>query len=1268
MPPILDAQGDIADSVMVFHDVTEQRRNDDTIRESEKRFAALVRASAQAVWVADAAGAMVEFSPTWSAFTGQTVEEMKGWGRLSAIHPDDHATVKSEWKKAIAARSPIHLEYRLRHVSGEWRWTTMRAVPLLDDEGAIRSWVAMNTDITERRAAEERLRESENRKSAILNAALDAIITMDHHGKVTDFNPAAEKIFGYSSRDAVGKLLETLIIPERLRERHREGMKHYLATGEGPVLGRRIEMPALRADGTEFPVELSISRISNIEPPMFTATLRDITQRKQAEREVKLGRERLELALAAGGLGDWEWNTSDDIVLLSPRAAEIFGLSELTTTWAQMREVLHPEDRERAQLAVEKALADRSDYDTEYRVIRDDGELVWVAARGRGRYTEHGRAEGMSGVVTDVTEHKRAEEMRSRLAAVVESSDDAIISMDLNAIVTTWNKGAEQTFGYDAAEMVGKSITILIPPGRENEEPAILARLVNGERIEHYETVRVSKDGTPLHVSLSVSPILNAQGQIVGASKISRDITARKHAEEALRHSEDELRALANSMPQLAWMAEPDGHIFWYNHRWYEYTGTNFEQMQGWGWQSVHDPKMLPLVVERWKQSLATGEPFDMEFPLRGADGVFRWFLTRVNPVRGSEGRITRWFGTNTDVDAVRKAQEALREETRILELLNDTGSAIAANLDLQSVVQTVTDAATKLTGAQFGAFFYNLINAQGESFLLYTLSGAPRSAFEKFGMPRNTPIFNPTFTGQGVVRSRDITKDPRYGKMAPHHGMPKGHLPVRSYLAVPVISRNGEVIGGLFFGHPEPDVFTERAERLVVGVAAQATIAIDNARLYDAAQKEITRRTQAEEALARRVRLAVLRAEISSALAVNEDLRTVLQHCTEAMVKNIDAAFARIWTLNEHEQVLELCASAGMYTHLDGPHSRIKVGEYKIGRIAKNHEPHLTNDVANDPNISDPEWARQQGMVAFAGYPLMVEGSVNGVVALFARHPLSEEVFKELSLVTDGLAQWIQRKQAERALGEAQKELSRHAENLEKEVATRTASLREAITQLEEFSYSVSHDLRAPLRAIAGYNRIFREDFGATLPANAHVYLEKITRSTERMERLVNDVLTMSRVARADIALHPISLQRFIEEIIEQHPEMQAPAADLTIHAPHKVIADDASLGQALSNLLTNAVKFLPADRKPVVTVRSEQSAGLVRIWIADNGIGIPPQHRAKLFGMFQRLPADLQYEGTGIGLAIVRKAVDRMGGTLGMESNEPMGSRFWIELKGAR
>ncbi len=299
----------------------------------------------------------------------------------------------------------------------------------------------------------------------------------------------------------------------------------------------------------------------------------------------------------------------------------------------------------------------------------------------------------------------------------------------------------------------------------------------------------------------------------------------------------EQLRILIDSVPNLAWTARADGWIDFYNRRWYDYTGTTPAQMEGWGWQSVHDPAELPRVLERWQVSIATGEPFEMAFPLRGADGVFRWHLTRVVPQRDASGQITRWFGTNTDIDTHMRAEKALADALAITETLNRIGTVLSEGLELDKLVQQITDEATQLCRAEFGAFFYNVTIEGGESYMLYTLSGVPREAFSKFPMPRNTAVFAPTFRGDGVVRLDDVTKDPRFGKSAPHHGMPKGHLPVASYLALPVKTRGGEVIGGLFFGHSKVGVFTARDEQLLVAVAAQAGTAIENARLYEAAR-----------------------------------------------------------------------------------------------------------------------------------------------------------------------------------------------------------------------------------------------------------------------------------------------------------------------------------------------------------------------------------------------------------------------------------------------
>ena len=259
---------------------------------------------------------------------------------------------------------------------------------------------------------------------------------------------------------------------------------------------------------------------------------------------------------------------------------------------------------------------------------------------------------------------------------------------------------------------------------------------------------------------------------------------------------------------------------------------------------------------EAVSKALAPDSPsaYNIEYRTIGIeDGVERW-IAATGDAFFSNGKAVRFVGTVLDITPQKKSERHLR-------LLNDTGASVARERDLEKIVQIVTDAGVELSGAQFGAFFYNVLTPDGESYMLYSLSGVPRSAFENFPMPRNTAVFEPTFTGTGVVRSDDILRDPRYGKNAPRKGMPEGHLPVRSYLAVPVISRNGEVLGGLFFGHAETGRFQSEHETALLGIAGHAATAIDNARLLTRLETlnselerrvtdEIAERMKAEEQL----------------------------------------------------------------------------------------------------------------------------------------------------------------------------------------------------------------------------------------------------------------------------------------------------------------------------------------------------------------------------------------------------------------------------------
>lgn len=662
----------------------------------------------------------------------------------------------------------------------------------------------------------------------------------------------------------------------------------------------------------------------------------EVVERKRAEQTLRENEDRFRRLMSLMPAAVYTCDEKGRITFFNRKAAELWGREPRLNAddqkfcgalrlWREDGSAMCHEATPMAE-AIQQG---KATHNREITIERPDGSRVIVSVNVDPLHDAAGCRTGAINVFQDITRRKQADFDALRLAAIVESSDDAIVAKDLNGIVFSWNKGAERIFGYTEKEMLGKPISILIPAERHNEEPEILRRIGRGDRVDHYETMRQRKDGRLVEISLSVSAVRDRNGRIIGASKIARDITERKRIERQQR--------------------------------------------------ALHE-----LVVE-----------------------------------------INRTASLPENFDAAIRAVMRCQDADRAAILLSDE---------------------------------------------------------------------------QGVMRFNAW------------HGL------------------------------------SERYRRAVEGHSPWS----------------------------------------------DDD-------CSPAPVWFDDVAAAPL-------------------------------------------ETSLRSEI------------EREGIRALAFVPIIHENRLVGKFVIYYNkpHQFTSEGIRPTETIAIQIAFAIERKKS----GDA----------LERLVHDRTASLREAIAQMEEFSYSVSHDLRAPVRAMQGYAGAVLEDCAEQLDEQSRHYLERIVRSGVRMDRLIQDILSYSGLSRREIRLQPISLSRLIREIISQYPEMQHPLAEIELVEPlHEVIGHEPSLSQAVSNLLSNAVKFVRPGETARVRVLSERRGSQVRLAIEDDGIGIKPEHQHRLFGMFERIHPENRYEGTGIGLAIVRKAMERMGGTAGLQSDGIKGSRFWIELPGA-
>jgi PAS domain S-box-containing protein len=646
--------------------------------------------------------------------------------------------------------------------------------------------------------------------------------------------------------------------------------------------------------------------------------------------------------------------------------------------------------------------------------------------------------------------------------------------------------------------------------------------------------------------------------------------------------------------------------------------------------------------------SARAGEEARVGGLLAGADD----YLTKPFSARELLARIE----TNLRLANMRReTARLLKEEAEILELLNEVGTTVSAEIELERAVQIVTDTATRLSGAAFGSFFYNVVDDKGESYTLYTLSGAPREAFAKFPMPRNTAVFAPTFNGEGIVRSPDITQDPRFGKNEPYYGMPKGHLPVRSYLAVSVVSRTGEVLGGLFFGHSTPGVFDERAERIVAAIAVQAAIAIDKAKLYRAAQDEIARRRRTEEALRlseqsleskvgeRTAELAAANARLIQEAAQREHVEGRFQHLVQGV----------------RDYALYMLDPDGVITNWNVGAERIK--GYRAPEIVGQHFGRFYTDADRAAGMPARALATAAREGTFQAEGVRVRKDGSEFWASVVINPIRDEDGKLMGFakITRDVTE---RRQAAQALERAKEQLAQ-------------AQKMEGIGQL---TGGVAHDFNNLLTVIIGNLESLQR--GLQMPAldgdRLARSVENAMRGAQRAASLTQRLLAFSR--RQPLDPKPVDAGRLVigmSELLRRTLGEQVAIETVLAGGLWRVLADPNQLEIGILNLAVNARDAMPTGGKLTIetanayldeayaAAQTEVLPGqYVVISISDTGSGMTKEVQAHAFEPFYTTK-DIGH-GTGLGLSQVYGFVKQSGGHVKIYSEVGLGTTVKLYL----
>ncbi len=843
----------------------------------------------------------------------------------------------------------------------------------------------------------------------------------------------------------------------------------------------------------------------------------------------------------------------------------------------------------------------------EFEAYRKDGTKIWLSENRRSVRDANGEEIFWEGTLEDITARKLAtealRESEEGHRLLFQSCPLPLWVYDLETLAfLAVNQAAINHYGYSEAEFLGMTIKDIRPP---KEVPALLAIVREASPGLRTSGVwaHLKRDGSVIEVEITSHPITfsGRAAELVLANDVTERLQGERENEELNRRIESERLRLNNivaEVPGVVWetWGSPDSST-----QRIDFVSDYVEKMLGYSvqewldtpnfWLTIVHPEDKERSAQHSAQDFAQGKSGHLEFRWLAKDGRVVWVESQYAVIYDEAGEKVGLRGVNIDVTERKRAEQALQASERRFSL--------AFNSSPQPI---------------------SIIALSDERYLDVNDSFLQTSGFSRDELIGHTP------------RELDIWPAVEDRERLTELLRTAGSVRNAETL---FRTRNGEV-----------RVFLTSAE--VIDLEGQLCALI--------ASSDITDHKQAEQRQTRRASQSALRADVSAALAEPSiSLNAILKRCAQALVDHLGAAFARIWTFNKDENVLELQASAGIYTHLDGGHARVPVGSYKIGLIAQERVAHITNDVQHDERVSDREWAAREGMVAFAGYPLIVKDRLVGVMALFARELLADDTVDALASVADVISQGIERKRVEEALVESEERL-------------RQSQKLEAIGQL---AGGVAHDFNNLLTVIGGYSSILLGRLPGDSPHRNS--LEEIKRAGDRASGLTRQLLAFSRKQMLqpkvlDLNSVTSDLEKMVRRLIGEDIDL------LTLPMPGlgQVKADPGQVEQVLLNLIVNSRDAMPhGGRVTIETANVDLSTDYgrrhsvtpgryVMLAVTDSGCGMDTQTQSRIFEPFFTTKGP--GKGTGLGLATVYGIVKQSGGSIWVYSEIGKGTTFKI------